>query len=125
MLVAALAAALATSAPAAAQSSQNFPAGSIFFEPLTPPSSPRVHIYVPPDPTSAGRSGSGSQRASGDPAGFSGSGMPPATARPVPTPLFGFTTDCNAVAGGTASGRTSATTSLDCVPNPAGSRDTR
>jgi hypothetical protein len=50
----------------------------------------------------------------------SGSSEPTADAQSnaMPMPLLGFTADCNAVSGGTASGRTSTTTALDCVASP-------
>jgi len=129
-IAAAFLAAAAAVAPAHGQNAQNIPAGSVFFEPLTPPSSPKVHAYVPPNPM-LGRSSTGSQHATDDlyAGAVSGSSMPPATAsgssRPAgasnvpdaaPAPLFGFTTDCNAASGGTVSGLTSTTTALDCVP---------
>jgi hypothetical protein len=117
-------AALAGTAPAAAQNPQNFPTGSIFWQPPTPPSSPKVHPYVPPNPMGRSSISTGSQHASEEQFAYSGSSLPPAPAA-VPAPLFGFTTDCNAVSGGTASGRTSTTTALDCVPSPGAARNVR
>jgi hypothetical protein len=115
-LAASVATLLLAAAPAWAQSAQNFPSGSIFFQPLTPPSTPKVHPYVPPVPPSL----------SGETAGIAGSSLPPGAAGVRPPPaLLGYTTDCNAVSGGTASGRTSATTALDCVPMPAAGYDRR
>lgn len=108
---------LLIAAPAGAQSPQNMPSGSIFFEPLTPPSTPKVHPYVPPHPSPEGTSGSAAHPGDGT-AGIAGSSLPPgmAPARPPAGALLGYTTDCNAVSGATASGRTSATTALDCMP---------
>ena len=45
------------------------------------------------------------------PADVSGSSL---AAMPIGSPKFGVTTDCNGVSGGTAQGRTSATSMLDC-----------
>lgn len=110
---------LLAGAPAGAQSPQNMPSGSIFFEPLTPPSTPKVRPYVPPPPPTQGAS-VGAAHPSDGTAGIAGSSLLPgmAPARPPAGALLGYTTDCNAVSGGTASGRTSATTALDCVPLP-------
>jgi len=46
------------------------------------------------------------------PVAVSGSSL----AVPIGSSKFGFTSDCNEVAGGTVQGRTSATTMLDCAP---------
>jgi hypothetical protein len=138
-IAAACLAAAAAMAPAYGQSAQNIPAGSVFFEPLTPPSSPKVHPYVPPNPM-LGRASTGSQHATDDldAGAVSGSSMPPGAAagasRPpgastvpaaTPAPLFGVTSDCNAASGGTVSGRTSTTTALDCAPVPGAGHNQR